>query len=81
MRYSIFFIFSVSILFFSCDFNKKYYYVEDSKEEKLIEASSDSAAYMEAYTNFQISKKVYRDMNQSMGTVTLSEPISFSLLD
>ncbi len=72
---------SISILFFSCDFNKKYYYVEDSKEEKLIEASSDSAAYMEAYTNFQISKKVYRDMNQSMGTVTLSEPISFSLLD
>ena len=78
---SISVLFFISIFFFSCGLNKKYYYVEDSKEEKLIEASSDSAAYMEAYTKFQISKKVYRDMNQSIGTVSLSEPKSFSLLD
>ena len=78
---SISVLFFISILFFSCGLNKKYYYVEDSKEEKLIEASSDSAAYMEAYTKFQISKKVYRDMNQSIGTLSLSEPKSFSLLD
>ncbi len=81
MKNSIFFIFSISILLFSCGMNKKYYYVEDSKEEKLIEAPSDSAAYLEAYTKFQISKKVFRDMKKSMGTISLSEPISFSLLD
>lgn len=81
MKNSIFFICSISILLFSCGMNKKYYYVEDSKEEKLIEAPSDSAAYLEAYTKFQISKKVFRDMKKSMGTISLSEPISFSLLD
>jgi hypothetical protein len=79
-KYFLLFL-NLSILLFGCNIKKNYYYVEDSKEEKLIEASSDSSAYMEAYTKFQISKKVYRDMNQSMGTVTLSEPISFSLLD
>ncbi len=81
MRYTFFFIFSISILFFSCGMNKKYYYVEDSKEEKLIEAASDSAAYVEAYTNFQISKKVYEEMKGEYGTIGLSEPTFFSLFD
>jgi hypothetical protein len=60
---------------------QKYYYVEDSKEEKIIEAYSDSAAYREAYTNFQISKKVFNEMKEEFGTITLTEPISFSLFD
>lgn len=81
MKYSIFFLFSISILFISCDMKKKYYYVEDSKEEKLIEAASDSAAYVEAYTNFVISKKVYEEMKGEYGTIGLSEPTIFSLFD
>jgi hypothetical protein len=60
---------------------KKYYYREGSKEEKLLEAYSDSAAYLEAYQNFEISKKVYNDMKKSVGGSYLSEPISFQLLN
>jgi len=60
---------------------KKYYYKENGKEEKLIEAYSDSAAYMEAFKNFEISKKVYNDMKKSLGTIYLERPISFELLN
>jgi hypothetical protein len=60
---------------------KKYYYREGTKEEKLIEAYSDSAAYLEAYKNFEISKKVYNDMKKAYGDNNLSAPISFELLN
>jgi hypothetical protein len=60
---------------------KKYYYREGGKEEKLIEASSDSAAYLEAYKYFEISKKVHSDMKKSMGSTYLSAPITFELLN
>lgn len=73
---------SLATLFLtSCQMKKKYYYREGSKEEKLIEAYSDSAAYLEAYKNFEISKKVYNDMKKSMGGTYLTEPISFELLN
>ncbi len=71
----------VTVVLTSCQMKKKYYYREGSKEEKLIEAYSDSAAYLEAYKNFQISKKVYNEMKKSFGGSSLSEPISFDLLN
>ena len=40
----------------SCKTEKKYYYVENGREEKTINAHSDSAAYMDAFADFQISK-------------------------
>jgi hypothetical protein len=69
------------IVLTSCESNKKYYYREGSKAEKLIEAPSDSAAYLEAFKNFVISKKVYNDMKKSFGSSYLSEPLSFDLLN
>lgn len=75
------FLFIISILLFSCGMNKKYYYVEDSKEEKLIQASSDSAAYVEAYTNFQISKNVHMQMKAEYAIFDRKEPVSFILFD
>lgn len=77
--FSIFII--VSIVLTSCQTKKKYYYREDSKKEKVIEAFSDSAAYLEAYKNFEISKKVYNDMKKSFGNSSLSAPTSFDLLN
>lgn len=81
-------IFSSTSLFFilvflltSCVMKKKYYYKEDTKQEKLIEASSDSAAYMEAFKNFEISKKVDNDMKKSLGDSYLERPTSFELLN
>jgi len=81
MKYLVFLLFTISILLFSCGMNKKYYYVEDSKPEQLIESSSDSSAYVEAYTKFQISKTVHKQMKAEYGAMGLSEPTSFSLLD
>lgn len=78
---SLVFVSFISILFFSCGMKKKYYYVEDSKEEKIIEADSDSAAYLEAYTSFVISKKVYEEMKGEYGATGLSEPTIFSIFD
>src|SRR6185312_1965917 len=60
---------------------KKYYYVQDGKDEKVIEADSDSAAYLKAFEYFQISKKVYNDMKKSYSNASLPEPISFDLLN
>lgn len=71
----------VTVALTSCQMKKKYYYREGSKDEKLIEAYSDSAAYLEAYKNFEISKKVYKEMKESLGSSSLSEPISFDLLN
>ena len=65
----------------SCNLKNKYYYKQDNKPEKLIEASSDSAAYMEAFKNFVIAKKVYNDMKKTLGSSYLDIPISFELLN
>ncbi len=53
----ILFFLIVTLVLISCQTKKKYYYVEDNKDEKLIEAYSDSVAYLEAYKDFVISKK------------------------
>lgn len=76
---SVFIITTIALT--SCQTKKKYYYREGSKEEKVIEAYSDSAAYLEAYKNFEISKKVYNDMKKSFGNSSLSAPVSFDLLN
>jgi hypothetical protein len=70
------------VLFFlvSCKIKKKYYYREGGKEA-VIEAFSDSIAYLEAYKKFVISKKVYNDMKKTYGKTYLSEPIIFELLN
>lgn len=81
MKQLLFLLISFSIIICGCSVKKKYYYAEDSKEEKLIEAYSDSAAYVESYTNFQISKSVYKQMKAEYGTMGLTEPISFTLYD
>lgn len=83
--------FVVLFLFSSCNFNRKYKYVEvildksifgeiDKKEEdpKIIKAASDSDAYLAAYQKFCISVKVNNDMKASYGE-TFSTPLSFKL--
>jgi hypothetical protein len=77
--------------FTSCNNQKNYKYIEVIEEEgvfggtaikeerpKMIKASTDSTAYLEAYKNFCISLKVNRDMKQSLGKV-YSTPIKFKL--
>jgi hypothetical protein len=82
-RQTLLFIVSLLLMLFlaSCQMKKKYYYREGTKEEKLIEAYSDSSAYMEAYKNFAIAKKVYNDMKKSFGGSSLDIPKSFELLN
>ena len=73
-------------------FLKKYTYVEKlrepslfgsfsikEKEEVVIEAESDSAAYLEAYKKFCISQKVYYDMKKKEMAEYLGVPVSFKL--
>jgi hypothetical protein len=72
--------FIMTLILIGCQTKRKYYYVEDNKDEKLIEAYSDSEAYLEAYKDFVISKKVYNDMQTTLGNTDLSAPISFRLL-
>ena len=50
------------------------------EEEKEIKASNDSTAYLEAFTNFCISKKVNNDMKEAMGVGSI-KPIKFKLLN
>jgi hypothetical protein len=71
----------VTIALAGCQTKNKYYYREGSKDEKLIEAYSDSVAYLEAYKNFEISKKVHNDMKKAYGDTYLSTPTSFELLN
>lgn len=72
--------------------NKKYRYVEivreqgvlggssvTEKDEKIISASSDSAAYIEAFSKFCISQKVYSDMRKKGKADYLDVPIEFKL--
>ena len=72
--------------------NKKYRYVEivqeqsdlggsseTEKNEKTISASSDSAAYIEAFSKFCISQKVYSDMRKKGMADNLAIPIGFKL--
>lgn len=49
------------------------------KEEKTISASSDSAAYLEAYKKYCISLKVYNDMRKEGMGQYIDIPIGFKL--
>lgn len=72
--------------------NKKYRYVKivreqsvlggssvTEKDEETITASSDSAAYIEAFRNYCISQKVYSDMRKKGMADYLDIPIGFKL--
>ena len=89
MKQFLFFI-AIIILLTSCE--KKYRYVESvreqsilggssikEKDEKIISAPSDSAAYLEAFTDFCISQKVYSDMRKKGMDEYLDIPIGFKL--
>ncbi|TAF83277.1 MAG: hypothetical protein EAZ51_00985 [Sphingobacteriales bacterium] len=79
LLFTTYFILTLALV--SCQKKKKYYYHEGSKEEKVIEAYSDSAAYLEAYEKFEISKTVYKNMKKTYGNTYLIEPASFELLN
>lgn len=89
MKQYLFFIAAI-ILLTSCE--KKYRYIETvreqsilggssikEKDEKIISAPSDSAAYLEAYRDFCISQKVYSDMRKKGMAEYLDIPIGFKL--
>ncbi|MEL1244519.1 hypothetical protein AAEO56_09620 [Flavobacterium sp. DGU11] len=80
-------------MFFSCEQKSKYSYIEiiddesllgdiseKEKEPRIIEAISDSIAYLDAYQKFCVSKKVNQDMIDASQKV-YSTPKSFKLLD
>jgi hypothetical protein len=86
-------LFLIVTILQACDNNKSYKYVEitgeqdvfggiekKEKEAKIIKASSDSAAYLDAFQSFCISLKVNMDMKQTLGTV-YSTPVKFKLLN
>jgi hypothetical protein len=83
----------IATLMTACDNNKSYKYVEitaeqgllgdiekKEKEPKTIEASSDSAAYLDAFKFFCISLKISQDMQQTLGKV-YSTPVNFKLIN
>ena len=85
----------IIVLFFtliSCN-KKEYKYIEIADEEglmggterkeqepKVIEAETDSIAYLEAFQKFCIAQKVSNDMKTSMGA-SANTPIEFKLLN
>lgn len=87
-------LFLLVFLMISCNLkNKNYKYIEVAEEEglmggterkeqepKIIEAESDSIAYLEAYTKFCIAQKVSNDMKTSMGS-SATTPIEFKLFN
>lgn len=56
------------------DLNKK------EKEPEEIVATSDSEAYLKAYSSFCIAEKITKDMEESIGKI-YSTPIAFKLLN
>lgn len=76
----------------SCENEKKYRYIETvrehsivggpstkEKDEKIISAQTDSAAYIEAYKEFCISQKVYSELRKKGMGEYLGIPIGFKL--
>lgn len=88
------YIFLALLALVSCKNYKTYEYIEINEDPSAlsalyketeddpveIEAESDSAAYIEAYNKFIISKKVYKDMIAEHHSL-LKEPVDFKLLD
>lgn len=81
----------VCVLVFLTACNNNYRYVEILRErsllggssiiekEEMISASSDSSAYIEAFTKYCISQKVYSDMREKVKADYLDVPIGFKL--
>jgi len=93
MRGILFCLFLITVTLVGCDNKKTYQYIEvtaeqgvlggieeKEKEPKIIKASSDSSAYLDAFQLFSISLKVNKDMKETLGTV-YSTPIKFKLLN
>lgn len=78
------YLFLAAIIFLSCNdlalIKKTYSYSVDGKSAEVINAYTDSAAYLEAYQKFVIAKKVHHDQKVTIGTL-VSEPSDFVLLD
>lgn len=87
------FLFLVFFITLTSCLDKQYKYIEvqnevgvfgtTSRVEKdavIIKAESDSAAYLDAYERFCISKKVSKDMEESIGR-TFTTPIEFKLFN
>ena len=88
----VFFLFCALILLVACNSNREYKYVEivkeqsvlggssvKEKDEEIISAPSDSAAYIKAFSNFCIAQKVYSDMREEGMADYLDIPIGFKL--
>lgn len=75
-KVGITFIFST--ILFSCSTKKQYYYQAGDKEE-IIEAYSDSQAYLAAFNKFEIAKKVHSDMIITYGHSYRDLPANFTL--
>lgn len=84
---------SATVLLFLAACNKRYTYVEiireqqffggtrvTTKEEVKIRAHSDTAAYLDAYQKYCISREVYLRMKNRLGSSELLDvPIGFKL--
>ena len=68
-------------LFISCQKKQNYYYSEQGRNKKTIEAYTDSAAYIKAFLNFQIMVKLYEDDLEANGNKWRHKPVSFTLLN
>lgn len=84
----------IALLATSCVANRQYTYIETAEERELfggtstkekdaeiIMAKSDTLAYIEAFTKFCISEKVYRDVYKKGWGEYASVPKSFKLLN
>jgi len=84
-------ILTLTITIISCNSKHTYMYVEtvvppntglnfQDKDPETIKAASDSEAYIQAYTNFCISKYA-NDQTEKASGVDLTTPISFKLIN
>lgn len=94
MRKIFYMTFSITLLILtSCNNYKNYKYIEIAEEEglsgrksivekseKTIRAVSDSAAYIAAFRDFMITKKIREDMFEAYGSTT-STPLRFKLFN
>lgn len=95
MKNLLIFIFTIIVIgLASCDNKSVYRYIEVSNhidimgqisqkegETKYIEAESDSAAYLEAYQKFIISKKVDKDLDEASSALGYTEGCSSHTID
>lgn len=71
----------VVVLFANCSFNEKYYYIEDNDEPVVIEAASDSSAYMDAFKKFRLAVEAHEAVRKATGGSLTEAPSQFTLLN